>query len=121
MTQLSDVLDCLTGYADTASYTAEELTPFCERGLLWVKGRLRDGADTEGPLIPPTAAAMAHYFFFLSRLTETDKYESFTAGDMTVRRNLDREMRFEETARDGAIAAAASILKDGGFYCNGSC
>lgn len=120
MTEVSDVLTCLLNYADMEAYTAEQLQPSCERGLLWVRNRLRPGADKESPLILHTAAAMAHYFFFLTRLTETDKYEAYTAGDMTVRRNLDREMCFEERARDEAIAAASTILTDGGFFCRGS-
>lgn len=120
MTQVSDVLTCLKAYADMEPYTAEQLTSCCERGLFWVQSNLKSQADRESPLIPPTAAAMAHYFFFLTRMTETDKYEAYTAGDMTVRRNLEREMRFEEKAKNEAIAAASSILRDGGFFCRGS-
>ncbi len=120
MTEVSDVLTCLQNYSDTEGFTAEQLQLSCERGLLWVYSNLKPGADKESPLIVHTAAAMAHYFFFLTRLTETDKYESYTAGDMTVRRSLEKEMRFEERIKNEAIAAAASILTDGGFFCRGS-
>lgn len=120
MTEVSDVLTCLQSYADTEDCTAEQLMPFCERGLLWVQSRLRPEADRESPLISAAAAAVAHYFFFLTRLTETDRYESFTAGDMTVRRNTEKEIRTEERARNEALAAASSVLKDGGFFCRGS-
>lgn len=116
MTEVSNVLTCLMKYADTEGFTAEQLTPCCERGLLWVNERLRPGADRESPLIPHTAAALAHYFFFLARLTEADRYESFTAGDMTVKRSTESELKLEERIRDEAIAAASSILTDGGFY-----
>ena len=120
MTEVSDVTACLMKYADMDSFTHEQLQPSCERGLLWVYANLKPGADKESPLIPHTAAALAHYYFFLTRLTETDKYEAFTAGDMTVRRNLEKEARHEERIRDEAIAAAASILRDGGFFCCGN-
>ncbi len=120
MTEVSDVLTCLMKYADMEAFTAEQLTPPCERGLLWVYGKLRPGADKESPLIPHTAAALAHYFFFLTRLTETDRYEAYTAGDMSVKRNTEKELRFEERIRDEAIAAASSILTDGGFFFCGS-
>ncbi|MBQ3136606.1 MAG: hypothetical protein IJB74_03900 [Clostridia bacterium] len=120
MTDVSEVLSCLMKYADMETFTDEQLTPVCERGLLWVYERLKPGADRESPLIPHTAAALAHYFFFLTRLTETDKYEAYTAGDMSVRRNTEKELKLEERIRDEAIAAASSILTDGGFFFCGS-
>ncbi len=116
MVDVSDVLNCLMNYADTEPYNATQLQPSCERGLAWVENNLRVGADRESPLIVHTAAALAHYYFTLMRLTETDRYEAFTAGDMTVRRNPEREMKSEIRARDEAVAAACSILKDGGFF-----
>ncbi len=120
MADVSDVLTCLMNYADMESYNAKQLQTSCERGLTWVENNLRPNADKESPLIVHTAAALAHYFFFLTRLAETDRYESYTAGDMTVRRNLEKEMNFEARAKDEAIAAAASILKDGGFLFRGT-
>ncbi len=115
------VMSCLMNYGDIGdTYTKEQLYPSCERGLQWVKERLRSDADENSILITHTAAAMAHFFFFLSRLTEPDKYEAYTAGDMTVRRNLTKEMLYESQIKDQAVAAASSILKDGGFYCCGA-
>ncbi len=119
MAQVSDVLTCLMNYADMEGYTAEQLEPCCERGLAWVYGKLKPDIDKESPLVVHTAAAIAHYYFFFTRLTETDKFESYTAGDMTVKRNTEKEMKFETLARDEAIANASSILIDGGFYCSG--
>ncbi len=116
MNGLSEVLACLMNYADMEGYTAAQLQPSCERGLLWVYNHLRPGTDKESPLVIHTSAALAHYFFFLSRLTDADKYESFTAGDMTVRKNIAKELEFETNAKNEAIAAAASILRDGGFF-----
>ncbi len=120
MTQVSDVLTCLMSYADMDSYSAGQLVPCCERGLMWVYGNLRPGTDKSHPLVVHTAAAVAHYFFFLTRLSEADKYEAYTAGDMTVRRNMEKEMRFEARIKDEAIAAASSILRDGGFFFSGT-
>lgn len=121
MIDAEDVMSCLMSYGDIDSaYTNEQLYPSCERGLLWVKERLRDGAEKEDVLIMHTAAAMAHFFFFLSRLTEPDKYEAYTAGDMTVRRNITKELLYENQIREQAILAASSILKDGGFFCCGA-
>lgn len=120
MTQVSDVLTCLMSYADMESYTPEQLKTSCERGLIWVYGQLRPGTNKRNPLVIHTAAAVAHYYFFLSRLTEADKFEAYTAGDMTVRRNLEKEMSFASRIKDEAIAAASSILTDGGFFFRGS-
>lgn len=121
MIEAGDVMSCLMNYGDIdGAYTKEQLYPSCERGLQWVRERLRDDADENNVLITHTAAAMAHFFFFLSRLTEPDRYETYTAGDMTVRRNITKEMVYENQIKDQAIAAASSILKDGGFYCCGA-
>ena len=119
MADISNVLSCLMNYADLETYFPEKLQTYCERGLKWVEDNLKPGADKESPLIVPTAAAIAHYYFFLTRLSETDRYEAYTAGDMTVRRNIEKEMSFEFRARDEAIAAAKSILRDGGFLFRG--
>ncbi len=120
MADVNEVLTCLTEYADTEGYDENQLRPHCERGLLWVRGNLKPGADKESPLIAPTAAAVAHYYFFMARLTETDKYQAFQAGDMTVRRDIEKEMKLESRIKDEAVAAASSILTDGGFYFSGS-
>ena len=120
MPEVSDVLSCLKDYADTEGYTDAQLQSFCERGLDWVKERLRPGTDEKSPLIIQAAAAVAHYRLFFTRLTETDRYESYTAGDMNVRRNIEREMSFERQARDEVIASAAAVLRDGGFYFRGN-
>lgn len=120
MIEVSDVLSCLMNYADIESYSEEQLYDSCERGLLWVKERLKPGCENSDTLITHTAAAMAHFFFYLSRLTEPDKYETYTAGDMTVRRNITKEMLYEAEIKNQAIAAASSILVDGGFFCYGT-
>lgn len=115
MIQTSDVLTELMNYADIEGYSESQLYPSCERGLQYVLGRLRNGVDTNNVLITHTAAAMAHFFFFMCRLAEPDKYASYKAGDLTVTRNIEKEFEFEKNLKNQALAAASEILKDGGF------
>ena len=119
MISISDVYAALCTYESSKAYTGEELFPCCEQGLRWVKANLRDTADENDPLIAQTAAAIADFYLFLKKQTESDTYESYKAGDMTIRRNIEKELLFAEKKRDMAIARAHSILTDGGFYCCG--
>lgn len=119
MITVSDVYSALCAYETSKEHTGEELFPCCERGLAWVKARLKDGTDENDPLITQTAAAIADFYFFIRRFSDTDSYESYKAGDMTVKRNPEKEMRLAIEKRALAIAEASSILKDGGFYCCG--
>ena len=118
MINVSDVYAALCTYESSKGYTGEELFPCCEQGLHWMKENLRDTADENDPLIISTAAAIADFYLFLKRQTETDTYESYKVGDMTISRNPEKELRLAERKRDLAIARAHSILKDGGFYCS---
>ncbi|MEE1137940.1 MAG: hypothetical protein U0M02_05625 [Acutalibacteraceae bacterium] len=115
MASVSDVNKILCTYSDMFEFSAEQLDVACESALSWVKEHLKDEADESNPMIAITAAAIAHYNMFFLKLTESDKYENYKAGDMTVRRNLQKELQNERELRDTAIAAAASILKDERF------
>ncbi len=119
MISVSDVYAALCTYESSKAYTGEELFPCCEQGLSWVKANLRDTADENDPLITQTAAAIADFYLFLKKQTEIDSYESYKVGDMTVRRNIEKELAIAERKRDMAIARAHCILNDGGFYCCG--
>ena len=119
MISVSDVYAALCTYESSKGCTGEELFPCCEQGLSWVKENLRDSADENNPLIAITAAAIADFILFIKKQTETDSFESYKVGDMTVKRNAEKELRTAERKRDLAIARAHSILKDGGFYCCG--
>ena len=119
MISVSDVYAALCTYESSKAFTGEELFPCCEQGLSWVKANLRDTADENDPLIIHTAAAVADFLLFLKKQTETDAYESYKVGDMTVRRNAEKELLLAEKKRDMAIARAHTILNDGGFYCCG--
>ncbi len=115
MIQVNDVLAELMNFKDMQGYTEQQLTPCCQRGLAWVQRRLRPGVDADDPLIVPTAAAIAHYFFFIYSLAAPDRYSTYKAGDMTISRDITKELEFEKNMKNEAIAAACSILSDGGF------
>lgn len=114
-----NVCSVLKAYADMADYTEEQLMPSCSNGLNWVNARLKSGVDESDPLILTTAAALAHFFFFIVRLAEPDKYENYKVGDVTVKQEPLKLFRFEKQIREQAIADASTILKDCGFYCRG--
>lgn len=116
MFTVSDVFSVLSSYADTADFTEEQLQSSCEDGLSWVLRRLKDGVSETEPLILETAAAMAHFYFYIRRLTEPDKYESYKVGDMTISQKPEKQFEAEKEMRNLAIANAAEILKDGGFH-----
>lgn len=117
MISVSDVYSVLCTYETSKGYTSEELFPCCERGLRWVKERLKDGVDENDPLIAVTAAAIANFYFYIRRLSDIDSFENYRVGDMTIGRSPEKELRLAMEKRSFAIAEASSILKDGGFYC----
>lgn len=119
MITANDVLTVLRSNYDTADFPDEELIPCCDIGLEWVNARLRSDAPDTDPLITRTAAAVAHYHFFVRTLCEPEKYESYRVGDITINNNPTKALERETLLRDTAIAEAAAILVDGGFYCRG--
>jgi hypothetical protein len=119
MITANDVLTVLRSNYDTVDYPDEELLSCCDVGLKWVNARLRSDAADDDPLITHTAAAVAHYHFFVRTLCEPEKYETYRVGDITININPSKALERETLLRDTAIAEAASILVDGGFYCRG--
>lgn len=115
MITVPDVIGALSLYLDTKDCPAEKLTAFAAAGLDYVKSRLKDTADENSPLIIETAAAVAHYHFFLGAISSSDRYESYKAGDMTIRRNIEKELRFEKEVLVASLTKAASILTDTEF------
>lgn len=114
-----NVCSVLAAYSDMEGYTSQQLMPSCNDGLNWVNTRLRDGVDENDPLILTTASAMAHFFFFLKRLTEPEKYQNYKVGDVTVKQEPLKLFQFEKELRSQAIADACTILRDCEFYCRG--
>ena len=86
------------------------------RALGEVKEQLRDGADESDPRVAQTAAALARYRLFCNMLEGGDRFSSYKAGDITIQKNLQRELEFERSLKEAALAEAAPLLKDGGFY-----
>lgn len=114
-----NVCHALRNFEELSSYSGSILLPSCEAAVNWVTARLRSGVDENDPLILSTAVALAHYFFFLRRLSDPDKYESYKVGDVTVRKDALKLLQIEKEMRNQAIADAAPILKDCEFYCRG--
>ncbi len=110
-----DVCNALKSYSDTEGFSESQLSSFAEAGLSFVKGRLREGVDENHPLILRTATVVAHYNFFLGTISSSDRYESYKAGDMTVRRNISKEFQIEKEVMLNALCEAAEILTDKGF------
>lgn len=115
MVSVTDVCNALKNYSDTEGVSESQLLSFAEAGLSFIKGRLRKDADETDPLIIRTATVVAHYNFFLGTISSSDRYESYKAGDMTVRRSLQKEFQIEKEVLMNALVDAASILTDKGF------
>ena len=117
MITANDVLTVLGSNYDTADFPEDELLACCETGLRFVTDRLRSGVSADNPLITETAAAVAHYHFFVRTLAEPYKFESYRVGDITVNNSPSKALEREMLIRDEAIARACTILEDGGFAC----
>ncbi|MBE6785733.1 MAG: hypothetical protein E7538_05795 [Ruminococcaceae bacterium] len=117
MITANDVLTVLRSNYDTADCSESELLSFCEIGLRFVNENLRTGVSPDNPLITETAAAVAHYQFFVRTASATDKCESYRAGDISVNNSPLKALERESRIRDEALARAHSILQDGGFGC----
>ena len=115
MISAADVCNALKNYSDTEGFSESQLSSFAEAGLSFVKGRLREGVDENHPLILRTATVVAHYNFFLGTISSSDRYESYKAGDMTVRRSISKEFQIEKEVMLNALCEAAEILTDKGF------
>ena len=105
----------------SVSSADEGLVKACiEEAVAWVTPRLRDDADDESPQVMSIITALSEFYLFLRSTEEIDGYDTYSVGDLTFRRNCERELRAAKEKRDTAIADACVILKDGGFYCYGT-
>lgn len=116
MVEAVDVCAILKEHADLEELSVTELLPVCKRAIGFVLENLRDGADPDCSLVAETAAAEARFRLFHKMLSVSDRFESYKAGDMTLKRSIEKELRLEKEMRDEAFARAAGILKDGGFF-----
>ncbi len=116
MISVEDVSTLLKNCGDMTEVSEEQILSCSSDGLNWVIKRLRETADENDPLIAETAAAIARFYFFIRQLTQLDRYDGLKVGDLTVKRDTRHQYEVEKELRKQAIANAASILKDGGFY-----
>lgn len=86
------------------------------RALGELKARLRPEADESDPRVVATAAALARFRLFTELAENGERFASFKAGDITVHRDLKAEFETERALRDEALACAAPLLRDGGFF-----
>ena len=98
------------------SLTPEAMLPVCGRVLRALAPSLREDANENDVRLLRLAAALARFELFSLMLSESDRFSSYKAGDITIQKDLQKELKFEQQLRDEALAAAAPLLKDGGFY-----
>lgn len=116
MTDAATVFALLKEYTDTDDISAQDILPLCQRALSFVLTRLRETADREDPLIGETAAAVARYLLFKKQSGVGQRFQKYKIGDVTTERNAEKELLVENQLYREALANAAGILKDGGFY-----
>ncbi|MFI3140765.1 MAG: hypothetical protein R3Y27_00480 [Clostridia bacterium] len=116
MITTNDVYTQFLLYSDLDDLDEDTAMIYCEHGLDWIRRHLKDDADEDDSRLAVAASALAHFYLFSKRITETDRYSSYTAGDMTVKRSLSQDFELETQMRDHALAQIYDLLKDGGFY-----
>ena len=116
MIEAIDICAVLKENCAFESLAPEQMLPVCGRVLRTLQPRLREEADPDDVRLLRLAAALARFELFSLLLSESDRFSGYKAGDITIQKNLQAELRFEQQLRDEALAAAAPILRDGGFY-----
>lgn len=116
MTDASTVFALVKEYTDIEDMKAEEILPLCQRAIDFVFLKLKPLVDRNLPLVAETAAAVARYYIFTKKAGETRRFQKYKVGDVSMERNLEKELMAEKQMYREALANAAEILKDGGFY-----
>ena len=114
-----EALDLCAVLKENSAYEELEvavLLPVCRRALDRVLRNLKQDVDEDDPLIARTAAALARFELFTLCRDEAARFSGFKAGDITIQKDLQKEFQMERTLRDEALAEAAPILRDGGFF-----
>ena len=114
--QAIDVCGILKENSAFESLKPTQMLPVCERVLRTLQPKLRAGTDPDDVRLLVLAAALARFELFSLLLSESDRFSSYKAGDITIQKNLQRELEFERSLKENALAEAAPLLKDGGFY-----
>ena len=115
----SNVAEAIALLPITENCDSAVVNSCCELGVSWVNQRLKTDADCDDPLVLETMIAIAEYYLYHKKIHETDLYDTYSVGDLTFRRDCEKELAFVKEKRDNAIAAAAAFLQDGGFYFGG--
>lgn len=111
----TDVFALVKACAAFALPDDETVLLFCDRALTTVCAHCKAHVSEDDPLVAPTAAALARFHLFVQTFGGDERFSSFKAGDLTITKDRAAELAFETRLRDEALAAAASILTDGGF------
>ncbi len=119
MVTATDVYELLSKQPVVESVSEELISACCEQGVNYVYSHLKENAEADEYLILVTAVAMAEFYLSGKKYSETDIYDTYSAGDLTFRRNCEREMKVAKEKMILALSDASEILKDGGFYCVG--
>lgn len=116
MISADKVYDYIVSGGVYAEASDDKIRASCRQAVDWLARHLKETADSESDLALRTAAAMARFYIFVINMGESRSYENFKVGDMTVKRDLQKEYEIEKELRTRALCDAAEILKDGGFY-----
>lgn len=112
----TDVFSLLKGRVAFTLPADETVLAECDRALQDVLARCKEGVSEDSPLIAVTAAAIARYQLFLRAMSDADRFETFKAGDLSVTRDSQKELELERLILEQALARAAEILTDRGFF-----
>ena len=116
MIEAIDICAVLKENAAFDSLSPEAMLPVCGRVLRALQPRLRENVEPDDVRLLRLAAALARFELFGLLLSETERFSGYKAGDITIQKDLQKELKFEQLLRDEALAEAAPLLRDGGFY-----
>lgn len=117
MVTTKDVLALISKQPIVENVDQELVSTCCEMGISYILERIRADVDPGSKQVLYTAAAMAEFYLALKKYSEIDLYDTYSVGDLTFRRDCEKEMNVAMEKMKLAISDASAILKDGGFYC----
>lgn len=111
-----DILDRLALMAGLSDEEAAALLPLCGEAAADLRRALRPGVNeqTQSGRLTAAAAALAYYRYTLFR-APGGGWESFTAGDISVRQDGKTAVLLTKQVWLDAQSAVADLLEDDGF------
>ncbi|NLA77812.1 MAG: hypothetical protein GX851_08320 [Clostridiales bacterium] len=109
------VLERLRQLTALDSEGAAEALPLCALAAIGISERARVDADLNDERLLNAAAACAFNNLTLLRTVKADDPESFKAGDITVKKNCDSNVRLASKLMESMMLEAAPLLKDTAF------